>query len=161
MNETRRKEIDAEMEVTTHEFHQNASHGDGNFGVLYMSCNVKEGEFWVSLECERETFKNMMLSLLSEDELVAEDIMIAVDAYKKDKGIDQQPKVIDYPKDWLSLDDLRANNNKTDLFGIGRLIRDLVKLTYLLTRILAMLECLKSALEPKTYILPEKKHLLN
>ena len=78
MTTERRGEIDNIVKELSLEFKQNASFGDGNFGVLYLSCDVKNLNFQISLEANRETFKHMILSMMNESVLVAEDIIDVV-----------------------------------------------------------------------------------
>lgn len=81
MDSERKLAIDNIVEPLTVEFKENASHGDGNFGVFYMSADAAANDFKVSLEANRETFKRMILSLMEMDRLVAEDIQEAVNSY--------------------------------------------------------------------------------
>lgn len=83
MDKRRKAEIDAKLKKITGEFHHSAHHEDGNYGVLFMSTDVKNLDFNVSLECERENFKSMILTLMEMNSEVAEDVMIAVQHYKE------------------------------------------------------------------------------
>ena len=79
MTTERKKEIDEIVKKLSLEFKENASFGDGNFGVLYLSCDVKKLNFQISLEANRVTFKHMILSMMNANEKVAEDIIDVVE----------------------------------------------------------------------------------
>ena len=79
MTTERRKKIDEIVKKLSLEFKENASFGDGNFGVLYLSCDVKKVNFQISLEANRVTFKHMILSMMNANEKVAEDIIDVVE----------------------------------------------------------------------------------
>lgn len=81
MTEERRLEINKEIKTLVSEFHENAHHGDGNFGALYLSCNVAVSDVQAELECERGAFKRMMLTLMEMNAAVAEDILEAAKSY--------------------------------------------------------------------------------
>lgn len=84
MTSERRNDIDKIVCDLTQEFKENASFGDGNFGVLYLSADVKMKNFQISLEANRTTFKHMILSMMNEDERVAEDIIdVVINHYNK------------------------------------------------------------------------------
>ena len=79
MTTERRREIDKIVKELSLEFNENASFGDGNFGVLYLSCDVKNVNFQISLGANRETFKHMILSMMNASTGVAEDIIDVVE----------------------------------------------------------------------------------
>lgn len=79
MTTERRNEIDKIVKELSLEFKDNASFGDGNFGVIYLSCDVKNTNFQISLEANRETFKHMILSMMNASAGAAEDIIDVVE----------------------------------------------------------------------------------
>jgi hypothetical protein len=157
MNKQRRNEIDEEMSLKSMEFHENASHGDGNFGVLYISCDVEKRDFWVSLEANRETFQSMMLSLLNQNEAVAEDILVAVDAYRKENEPEQAEM-----EDWISIDELREGHNKKD--SPLEVIRELIRLICAMAAFIVLTNGNTNTIATGQKLIPSKttrKHLLN
>ena len=81
MNKERRQELDKIIAEYTVEFRENAN-TEGRFGVLYLSCDIKSGNVQMSLECAREPFIRMIVSLMDASEAVAEDIIKAVEQYE-------------------------------------------------------------------------------
>lgn len=87
MNTERRNEINETIQPLTKEFKENASFGDGKFGIFYMSCDKNTNEYSISLEANRHTFKEMILTLMQDEPLVAEDIIDVVNNhYVKDNS---------------------------------------------------------------------------
>lgn len=85
MTTERRNEIDKIVKDLSLEFKENASFGDGNFGALYLSADIRELNFTISLEANRKTFKNMILSMMNQSSLVAEDIIDVVENHYNGK----------------------------------------------------------------------------
>ena len=84
MTAERKIEIDKIVSDLSLEFKENASYGDGNFGVLYLSADVESVNSQVSLEANRTTFKHMILTLMNANPSVAEDIIeVANEHYGK------------------------------------------------------------------------------
>lgn len=80
MTEERREELDRVIAEFTKEFKENAN-TVGRFGALYLSCDTESDNVQMSLECAREPFKRMILSLMEASTSVAEDIMEATESY--------------------------------------------------------------------------------
>jgi len=81
MNEQRKEELDILISGYTKEFKNNAN-TEGRFGVLYLSCDTNKNNIQMSLECARKPFIRMLISLMDENELIAEDMIKAVDQYQ-------------------------------------------------------------------------------
>lgn len=95
MEAKRRTEIDKIIQPLTEEFKKNASFGDGKFGVFYMSCDKNTSEYSVSLEANRNTFKEMILSVMEEYPEVADDIKDVVENhYVKENSFTKRLRII-------------------------------------------------------------------
>lgn len=81
MTTERRNELDKIISAHTKEFTENAN-TEGRFGVLYLSCDIDTDNVQMSLECAREPFVRMLVSLMSTNRLVAEDVIRAVNLYE-------------------------------------------------------------------------------
>lgn len=98
MNTERRNEVDGIIQPLTSEFKENASFGDGKFGIFYMSCDKNTMQYSLSLEANRETFKEMILTLMQNEPLVAEDIIDVVENhYVKENIITNRLRMIAGP----------------------------------------------------------------
>ena len=81
MTEERRNELDKLITEYTIEFRKNAN-TEGRFGALYLSCDSDKDNVQMSLECAREPFIRMIVSLMDASEGIAEDIIKAVEQYE-------------------------------------------------------------------------------
>jgi len=81
MTSKRRIELDELIVEYTKEFRDNAT-TEGRFGALYLSCDANNDIVQISLECAREPFIRMILSLMEASEAIAEDITKAVEQYE-------------------------------------------------------------------------------
>ena len=77
MTEERRKELDKLIAEYTKEFRENAN-TEGRFGALYLSCDSNSDNVQMSLECAREPFIRMIVSLMDASDAIAEDIIKVV-----------------------------------------------------------------------------------
>ena len=81
MTTERRNELDKLIAEYTKEFRENAN-TDGRFGALYLSCDSNTDNVQMSLECAREPFIRMIVSLMDASDAIAEDIIKAVEHYE-------------------------------------------------------------------------------
>lgn len=81
MTEERRKEIDSIVSELTKEFHNNASNGDGRFGVIYLSADLQINNAQTSVEASREAFIKMILTLMEQSQSAAHDVLLAAENY--------------------------------------------------------------------------------
>lgn len=81
MTEDRRNELDTLISEYTKEFRENAN-TEGRFGALYLSCDSNTDNVQMSLECAREPFIRMIVSLMDASEGISEDIIEAVKLYE-------------------------------------------------------------------------------
>ena len=81
MTTERRNELDKLIAEYTKEFRENAN-TEGRFGALYLSCDSNTDNVQMSLECAREPFIRMIVSLMDASEGIAEDIIKAVEQYE-------------------------------------------------------------------------------
>lgn len=142
MKTKRKIEIDKMMKGVTGEFHENAHHGDQNFGAMYLSMDKKNNDFWASLECDREGFKAMIYSLMDMDRLVAEDILEAAEHYCK-KEIEKQeqqrhPLLVEIEKSHAKISAI----SEKEKLSISDVIKMVVQIVYLIQLIIKMLEYL-------------------
>jgi len=82
MTAERRNELDKLIAEYTKEFRENAN-TEGRFGVLYLSCDSNSNNVQMSLECDREPFIIMIVSLMEASDEIAEDIIKAVEHYEQ------------------------------------------------------------------------------
>ena len=81
MTEERRNELDKLIPSYIEEFRESAN-SDKRFGALYLSCDAKEMGTQMSVECAREPFIRMIVTLMEASESIAEDIIEAVEHYE-------------------------------------------------------------------------------
>lgn len=81
MNKNRRDELDNIISDFTIEFRENAN-TEGRFGALYLSCDTETNDVQMCLECAREPFVRMIISLMEESPAIAEDIIKATEHYE-------------------------------------------------------------------------------